>query len=117
MIYIIDTPTRYSEILSVSCVSCYVKGLARATLTVSPDFNISSALETLTEEFVNEIGNITDTVWNTFENWTEAVFQNTSDTIGYDVEACTIDISSGHCTSFFALAFYPTWLVLIHFQR
>lgn len=85
--------------LSVSCVTCYVKGQAHATLTVDPDFNISSALKLFTKEFVTEIDNITDTVWNTFKNWTEVVVHNTTDAIGYDVAACTIKITSGHCTS------------------
>ncbi|KAJ4416545.1 hypothetical protein N0V82_006667 [Gnomoniopsis sp. IMI 355080] len=83
--------------LSVSCVTCYVKGQAHATLSVSPDFNISSALKVFAQEFVTEIDNITDTVWNTFKNWTEVVVHNTSEAIGYDVEACTIKITSGHC--------------------
>lgn len=85
--------------LSVSCVNCYVKGQAHATLTVSPDFNISSALKVFAEEFITEIDNITETVWDTFKNWTEVVFENTTDVIGYDIAACTIKITSGHCTS------------------
>lgn len=92
--------TKYSGksgILSVSCVTCYVKGQAHATLTVSPEFNISSALKIFAEDFVTEIDNITDTVWNTFKNWTEVVVHNTSDAVVYDVEACTIKITSGHC--------------------
>lgn len=88
-----------SERLSVSCVNCYVKGQAHATLTVSPDFNISSALKIFAEEFITEIDNITETVWDTFKNWTEVVVHNTTDVIEYDLAACTIKITSGHCTS------------------
>lgn len=85
--------------LSVSCVSCYVKGQAHATLTVSPDLNISSAIKTFAKDFVTEVDNITETVWDTFKNWTEAVVRNTSAAIAYDLEACTIKVTSGHCMS------------------
>lgn len=85
--------------LSVSCVNCYVKGQAHATLTVSPDFNISSALKIFAEKFITEVDNITETVWDTFKNWTEVVVKNTTDVIEYDLEACTIKITSGHCKS------------------
>lgn len=83
--------------LSVSCVSCYVKGQAHATLTVDTDFNITSALNVFASEFVTEIDNITDTVWNTFKDWVKDVVHNTTEAVVYDLQACTIKITSGHC--------------------
>lgn len=69
-----------SGILSVSCVTCYVKGHAKATLTVEPDFNVTTALETLAGDVATEIANITETAWNTFKDWLEFIAKNlTSD--------------------------------------
>ncbi|CAN8096003.1 unnamed protein product [Discula destructiva] len=59
--------------VTVSCVTCYVKGNAQATLTISRDMNITTAIETVAEGFVEDIENITSIAFDTFKNWTETL--------------------------------------------
>lgn len=80
--------------LAVTCVECYVKGTAHATLTVEKDFNISTALTQFIGEFGGEVVNITKQFWEEFEDWAAFVYKNATDTVLGDV----VDAVSLQCT-------------------
>ncbi|KAL1845806.1 hypothetical protein Daus18300_014435 [Diaporthe australafricana] len=73
------------ESLSISCVSCYVKGTAYASLVVDGDFNFTQALTEFHDQFWPEVHNISIEVWDQFKNWSQYVAENITGTVGDNV--------------------------------
>lgn len=73
--------------MSISCVSCYVKGTAYASLVVDGDFNFTQALSEFHDQFWPEVKNISIEVWDQFKNWSESVADNVTDTVGDNVKS------------------------------
>lgn len=73
--------------MSISCVSCYVKGTAYASLVVDGDFNFTQALTEFHDQFWPEVKNISIEVWDQFKNWSEYVADNVTDTVGDNVKS------------------------------
>lgn len=55
--------------VTVSCVTCYIKGRFQGTLNIAPDFDVSTALKTIAEETADDVANITNVVFDTFGDW------------------------------------------------
>lgn len=74
-----------SKSLSISCVTCYVKGTAYASLVVDGDFNFTQALTEFHDQFWPEVKNISIEVWDQFKSWSQTVADNVTDTVGDNV--------------------------------
>lgn len=68
--------------MSISCISCYVKGTAYASLVVDGDFNFTQALTEFHDQFWPGVKNISIEVWDQFTNWSEYVADDVTDTVG-----------------------------------
>lgn len=75
------------ESLSISCVTCYVKGTAYASLVIDGDFNFTAALDEFHDQFWPQVKNITLEVWDQFKNWSEFVADNVTDSVGDNVKS------------------------------
>ncbi|KAK7740998.1 hypothetical protein SLS53_005061 [Cytospora paraplurivora] len=72
---------------TVSCVTCYVKGTAYASLEVDRETNLTKILNDFNSEVLPEVKNITTEVWDELEQWADYVYENLTHTVEGEIKA------------------------------
>ncbi|KAF2270015.1 hypothetical protein CC78DRAFT_507608 [Lojkania enalia] len=82
-------PTNASSVsinagIEITCKECYVKGVAKAQLSIEGDFNASQAINQTIEEVNGEVTNFTEQVSDYISDYFTGVFENLQDGLDLD---------------------------------